>query len=107
MPQLWQNLRVKRRQQSITTKKKRQQQRKLPKQSRTLKSKLKPGSSGKLFGAATFKEVATVLNEQLGISIDKKKLTVADIKNFGEYTATVKLFKDIAATFTVAVTPEE
>ena len=69
--------------------------------------KAKAGSSGKLFGAVTSKEVATVLNEQLGISIDKKKLTVADIKNFGEYTATVKLFKDIAATFTVAVTPEE
>ena len=69
--------------------------------------KAKAGSSGKLFGAVTSKEVATVLNEQLGISIDKKKLTVADIKNFGEYTATVKLFKDITATFTVAVTPEE
>ena len=69
--------------------------------------KAKAGSSGKLFGAVTSKDVATVLNEQLGISIDKKKLTVADIKNFGEYTATVKLFKDISATFTVAVTPEE
>ena len=33
-----------------------------------------------------------------------EKLTVADIKNYGEYTATVKLFTDISATFTVVVT---
>ncbi len=69
--------------------------------------KAKAGSSGKLFGAVTSKEVATVLNEQLKLSVDKKKLTVADIKNFGEYTATVKLFKDILATFTVVVSPKE
>ena len=67
----------------------------------------KAGSSGKLFGAVTSKEVATVLNKKLNIAVDKKKLNVADIKNFGEYTATVKLFTDISATFTVVVAPED
>ena len=67
----------------------------------------KAGSSGKLFGAVTSKEVATELNKKLNISVDKKKLNVADIKNFGEYTATVKLFTDISATFTVVVAPED
>lgn len=67
----------------------------------------KAGSSGKLFGSVTSKEVAEALNKMLGTKIDKKKLTVADIKNFGEYTATVKLFTDISATFTVVVSSAE
>ncbi|MBO5852435.1 MAG: 50S ribosomal protein L9 [Clostridia bacterium] len=66
--------------------------------------KAKAGANGKLFGSITSKEIASELNKKLGTSIDKKKLTVADIKNYGEYTATVKLFTDISATFTVAVT---
>lgn len=69
--------------------------------------KAKAGASGKLFGSVTSKEVASELNRLLGTSIDKKKLTVADIKNYGEYTATVKLFTDISATFTVEVSPED
>lgn len=63
----------------------------------------KAGANGKLFGSITSKEITAELNKTLGISIDKKKLSVADIKNFGEYTATVKLFTDISASFTVIV----
>ena len=63
----------------------------------------KAGAGGKLFGAITSKEIAAELNRMLGTTVDKKKLTVADIKNFGEYSATVKLFTDITATFTVVV----
>ncbi len=66
--------------------------------------KAKAGANGKLFGSITSKEIAAELGKLLGITIDKKKLTVADIKNYGEYTATIKLFTDISATFTVAVT---
>ncbi len=65
--------------------------------------KAKAGANGKLFGSITSKEIAAELNKKLGTSIDKKKLTVADIKNYGEYTATVKLFTDITASFTVVV----
>ena len=63
----------------------------------------KAGANGKLFGSVTSKEIATELNRALGINIDKKKLTVADIKNYGEYSASVKLFTDVTATFTVKV----
>ncbi len=64
----------------------------------------KAGANGKLFGSITSKEIATELGKVLGVTVDKKKLTVADIKNYGEYTATVKLFTDISASFTVKVT---
>ena len=63
----------------------------------------KAGANGKLFGSVTSKEIATELNRALDINIDKKKLTVADIKNYGEYSASVKLFTDVTATFTVKV----
>lgn len=69
----------------------------------TVTVKAKAGANGKLFGSVTSKEIAAELNKLIGVSVDKKKLTVADIKNYGEYTATVKLFTDITASFTVAV----
>lgn len=69
----------------------------------TVTLKAKAGANGKLFGSITSKEIATELNRMLSTNIDKKKLTVSDIKNYGEYTATVKLFTDVSASFTVAV----
>ncbi len=64
----------------------------------------KAGSSGRLFGAVTSKEIAEAVKAELGIEIDRKKMSVADIKNYGEYKATVKLYTGISAEFTVAVT---
>ena len=64
----------------------------------------KAGASGRLFGAVTSKEIAEAVKTELGIEIDRKKMSVADIKNYGEYKATVKLYTGISAEFTVAVT---
>ncbi len=66
--------------------------------------KAKAGSNGKLFGSVTSKEIAAEIKNALGIEIDKKKMSVADIKNFGEYTAEIKLYVGIAAKITVKVT---
>lgn len=62
------------------------------------------GENGKLFGSITAKEIADAVAKQLGVSVDKKKLSVADIKSFGEYTAEVKLLAGISAKITVKVT---
>lgn len=66
----------------------------------------KAGANGKLFGSVTSKEVAQAVGTQLGIEIDRKKLTVQDIKNYGEYTAEIKLYTGISAKFTVEVKPQ-
>ncbi len=66
--------------------------------------KAKAGSNGKLFGSVTSKEIAAEIKNKLGIEIDKKKMSVADIKNFGEYTAEIKLYQGIIAKITVKVT---
>lgn len=66
--------------------------------------KAKAGSNGKLFGSVTSKEIAAEIKNKLGIEIDKKKMSVADIKNFGEYTAEIKLYQGISTKITVKVT---
>ena len=64
----------------------------------------KAGASGKLFGSVTSKEIAEELKKTFGVEIDRKKMNVADIKSYGDYTAEVKLYQGISAKFTVSVT---
>lgn len=71
---------------------------------KTVVIKAKAGSGGRLFGSVTSKEIAQQIKNELGIEIDKKKMTVPDIKNFGEYTAEIKLYQGISAKLTVKVT---
>lgn len=71
---------------------------------KTVVIKAKAGSAGRLFGSVTSKDVAVEIKNQLGIEIDRKKMNLADIKNFGEYTAEIKLYVGISAKITVKVT---
>jgi len=71
---------------------------------KSVKIVAKAGSGGRLFGSVTSKEIANEIKNSLGIEVDRKKMTVADIKNFGEYTAEIKLYQGITAKVTVVVT---
>lgn len=71
---------------------------------KTVTIKAKAGAGGKLFGSVTSKEIAKEIADTLGLQIDRKKISVADIRNFGEYTAEIKLYKGISAKITVKVT---
>ena len=71
---------------------------------KALKITARAGSGGRLFGSVTTKEVAEALEKQYGIKIDKRKITMADIKAFGDYTAEVKLYTGVVAEVTVTVT---
>ncbi|MBQ8204141.1 MAG: 50S ribosomal protein L9 [Clostridia bacterium] len=71
---------------------------------KTVVVKAKAGSAGRLFGSITSKEIAAEIKNSLGIEIDRKKMKVNDIKNFGEYAAEIKLYTGISATLTVKVT---
>lgn len=66
----------------------------------------KAGANGKLFGSVTSKEIAAEMKKNLGIDIDKKKITVSDIKAYGEYNAEIKLYNGISASFVVEVKPQ-
>ena len=63
----------------------------------------KPGVDGKLFGSITSKEVADAVKEQFGIEINKKKIELPEIKQFGTFEFTVKLFVKVVAKMKVAV----
>ncbi len=64
----------------------------------------KGGAGGRLFGAVTTKEIADAITEQLGVAIDKKKVSIdGDIKAYGEYEAVVKLHAGISAKAKVVV----
>ena len=71
---------------------------------KTVKVTAKAGQGGRLFGSVTAKEIAAVMKTQFGIDIDKRKITVDDIKAFGTYPATVKLYQGVTAEFSVTVT---
>lgn len=66
--------------------------------------KAKAGSNGKLFGSVTAGNVSDAINEQLGVKIDKKKITLSsDIKNFGSYNALIKLYNGISEKIDIEV----
>lgn len=66
----------------------------------------KAGKGGKLFGSVTAKEIAQKIKNDLAIDVDKRKITVGEIKAFGTYNATVKMFEGIKAEVKVQVTEE-
>ena len=68
-----------------------------------IKVSAKAGQGGRLFGSVTSKEIAAEMKNQFGIDIDRRKITVNDIKAFGTYPATVKLYQGVTAEFKVAV----
>ena len=62
------------------------------------------GAGGKLFGAVTAGHVADAIAEQLGVKVEKKKVTLnMEIKAFGGYTAEIKLYPGISEKITVSV----
>ncbi|MBR3355111.1 MAG: 50S ribosomal protein L9 [Oscillospiraceae bacterium] len=67
----------------------------------------KAGTSGRLFGAITSKEIADSLSEQFNVSVDKKKVEMDDVKQIGVYDAVVKLAGGISATVRVNVVQKE
>jgi large subunit ribosomal protein L9 len=66
---------------------------------------MKTGESGRIFGRVTNTQVADALKEK-GFDIDRKKIALEDIKNVGEYAATVDLHKEVKQKVTVKVVAE-
>lgn len=64
----------------------------------------KAGANGKIFGSVTAKDVAEKVNADLGTSIDKRKISMQDIKAFGTVQAEVKVYQGIVAKIFVKVT---
>ena len=67
-------------------------------ESKPLTMAQKTGGGDRLFGSITNKEVAAALEEQLNLTIDKKRVSIPQaIKTTGEHKAIVKLHADVTA----------
>ena len=70
----------------------------------TLVVTCKGGGAGRLFGSVTNQEIADALKAKTGITLDKRKIVIADtIKSVGTYTVTCKLGYEITAPLTVKI----
>lgn len=65
--------------------------------------KAKGGTNGRLFGSVTAKEISAALNAQFNVNVDKRKISVDDIKAFGTYEAQAKLHAKVSVSFKVKV----
>ena len=72
-------------------------------QGKIVKITAKAGNNGKLFGSVTSKEVAAEIAKQYAVKVDKRKISMSDIKAFGSYKIEVKLYTNITAEMTVMV----
>lgn len=66
----------------------------------------KVGEAGKLYGAVTAAQVAEAL-AAAGAEVDKKNVTVPEIKELGEFEAKVKCYKGVFANVKVLVSAAE
>ena len=70
----------------------------------TVVVKAKGGGAGRLFGSVTTQEIADSLKAAAGITLDKRKIVLADpIKSVGTYTVQCKLGYEITAPLTVKI----
>lgn len=66
----------------------------------------KAGESGALFGSVTSIDIADALKAK-GYEIDRRKINLKDtIKETGDYTAKVKLYRDVTIEIPISVTAE-
>ncbi len=73
-----------------------------------LKFEYAAGPDKKLYGSVTSKDISEELAKKHGISIDKKKISLAiPIKSFGRFSAEAHLFSGIVGKITVEVVSKQ
>jgi large subunit ribosomal protein L9 len=72
----------------------------------TIDIKTVVGESGRIFGRVTNTQVADVLKAK-GFNIDRKKITLDDVKSIGTYSATIDLHKEVKHKVTLNVIAQE
>ncbi len=70
---------------------------------KAVKVTAKAGKNGRLFGSVTTKEIAEALKVQFGVEVDRRKITVSDIKAYGTYEGEIKFMTGISAKIQIVV----
>ena len=72
----------------------------------TLKIGAKAGTSGKIFGSVNAIQISQALAEQFSVEVPRKKITLEDVKELGEYTATLTLHPEVISELKIEVVAE-
>lgn len=70
---------------------------------KSLRISAKAGANGRLFGSVTSKEISEQIKKTFDIDIDKKKIIVEDIRSFGTFECTVKVYTGISVKIYIVV----
>ena len=70
---------------------------------KTVQLHAKAGQNGRLFGSITAREVAEQINAQFHVEIDKRKISMEDIKSYGTFQAEIKIYSGVTASVYVVV----
>jgi large subunit ribosomal protein L9 len=74
---------------------------------KTVICRLRVGEGGKAFGAVTADDIATALQAQHDVEIDRRKIDLKDpIKQLGEHRVTLRLHRDVQAGINLVVTED-
>ena len=69
--------------------------------------KTKAGDGGRIFGSITSKDIADALKAQHNITVDKKKIQLANlIKSTGQLDVNIKLYTEVSASLKVIIIAE-
>ncbi|MEM8639495.1 MAG: 50S ribosomal protein L9 [Spirulinaceae cyanobacterium] len=61
------------------------------------------GENNAIFGTVTSQDVADLLQEKAGQTVDKRDITLPDINQLGEYQVELKLHPEVSATVDIEV----
>lgn len=74
----------------------------------TLDFRAKVGEQGRLYGSITSQDIADMLNQKLGVEVDRRRIELAEpLKQVGEHKVPIHLHGDVNATVNVNIAPEE
>jgi len=74
---------------------------------KTVRIEAKVGEEGRLFGSVTTSHIEAAIAEQLGVTVDRRKIeTHGHIKDVGPHPVVVSVYRDVKADLTVDVVGE-
>lgn len=75
---------------------------------RAVAIRARAGEQGRLFGSVTAQHVAEALARQHGVTVDRRRIELPEpIRHVGAHRVTVRLHRQVTATVTVHIQPEE
>ena len=66
----------------------------------------KIGEEGQLFGSITAAQIADAIEDQLGLTVDRKRIGKSSIKQVGRHPVDINIYREIGATVLVSVGEE-